>query len=145
MGGEIILAAAGIIAEAQLRQIQEHYSNVRVDRFVVMPNHIHAIIVIEGRRSKSFGERPGGAENKSPAGSLGDVVGAYKAGVTRACRLAELRDFAWQPRFYDRILHSNASVNAVRDYMDRNPRNWREDPDRVTVQTEKRAGHPEQG
>jgi hypothetical protein len=61
--------------------------------------------------------------------SLADVVGGYKAGVSRICHANGLPNFAWQARFHEHILRSNASVNAVRDYIDYNPRNWMEDPD----------------
>jgi hypothetical protein len=56
-------------------------------------------------------------------------VGSYKAGVSRICHAKGLSDFAWQARFHDHILRSNASLNAVRDYIDHNPKNWRVDPD----------------
>jgi len=69
---------------------------------------------------------------------LGDVVGGYKASVSRVCRLQGIVDFAWQERFDDRILGSNASVNSVRDYIERNPDNWMEDPDHPS----RRDAHP---
>jgi len=61
--------------------------------------------------------------------SLSHIVGGYKAGVSRICHAKGLSGFAWQSRFHDHILRSNASVNAVRDYSDRNPEHWLEDPD----------------
>jgi len=130
--GKIALSRAGMIAERQMDEIAKHYSNVVVDRFVIMPNHIHAIIVIDGRHQYSPTPTGDGASPVSTmrlAKSLGDVVGGYKAGVSRICRAEGIATFAWQERFYDRILGSNASVNAVRDYIDRNPENWMEDPD----------------
>jgi hypothetical protein len=56
-------------------------------------------------------------------------VGSYKAGVSRICHAKGLSGFAWQARFHDHILRSNVSVNAVRDYIDHNPKNWLLDPD----------------
>jgi len=136
-GGEIVLKRAGEIAAENIRQIGSHYENVTIDRFVIMPNHVHAIIVIEGRHPFSpdstkieIASVPH-ATGKPRAKSLGDVVGGYKAGVSRACRLAGIVDFEWQERFYDHILRTNASVNAVRSYIDNNPRNWIEDPERA--------------
>jgi len=60
---------------------------------------------------------------------LPNIVGGYKAGVSRICHAKGLSGFAWQAPFHDRILRSNASVNAVRDYIDQNPQNWLFDPD----------------
>ena len=109
--------------------------NVFIDRFVIMPNHVHTIIVIEGLHE--YSPQPGAVADsqtipgKPRAKRLGVVVGGYKAGASRVCKVAGIRDFAWQERFHDRILNSNASVNAVHDYIARNPANWVEDPDRL--------------
>jgi REP-associated tyrosine transposase len=124
--GEITLSRAGTIAEGKLFALATHYSSLRIDTFVVMPNHVHAIIVSDGLHqyspdSMSAGFRPGG--------SLGEIVGGYKAGVSRTCHAQGISDFQWQPRFYDRILGSNAAVDAVRLYILQNPGNWQDDPD----------------
>ncbi len=58
--------------------------------------------------------------------SLSTIVGSYKAGVTRLCREKGL-DFAWQPRFHDHIIRTDASLNAIRDYIENNPANWSQD------------------
>lgn len=137
VNGEIALSTAGTIAAAEMRQVPKHYLNVYVDQFVVMPNHVHAIIVIDGLHSHSpepaAQTPPHPVTNKPHSNSLGHIVGGYKAGVTRACRLAGIVDLGWQERFYDHILRSNASVNAVREYIERNPQNWLDDPDRMTM------------
>jgi len=124
--GQIILSDAGLIAETEMRSIPRHYENVIVDRYVVMPNHVHAIIVIGGVHAYSPVETRLAA---SPThGQLPSIVGGYKAGVSRICHAHGL-GFAWQARFHDHILRSNASVDAVRDYIDHNPQNWLLDPE----------------
>src|SRR5271156_3015997 len=54
--GQIILSDAGIIAETEMRSIPSHYDNVIVDRYVVMPNHVHAIVLIDGNHPYSPAE-----------------------------------------------------------------------------------------
>jgi putative transposase len=134
VNGKIELSRAGLIAQDKMQQLSEHYSNVSVDRSVIMPNHVHAIIVIEGRHQYSPSRQVDGAGPVStlPLCKLGDVIGGFKASVSRACRAEGIASFAWQERFHDRVLGSNASVNAVRDYIDHNPENWMEDPDNST-------------
>jgi REP element-mobilizing transposase RayT len=134
--GQIVLSDAGVIAETGLEAVSGHYWNVMIDRFVVMPNHIHAIIVIEGNHAHSplqtrLAASPTSAQScpKLLAGSLSAIVGSYKAGVSRIYHAKGLSGFAWQSRFHDHILRSNAALNAVRDYIERNPQNWLEDPD----------------
>ena len=126
VGGKIVLSPAGIIAEREIPFISQHHANIWIDTSVVMPNHVHVIIVIDGLHryspdSKSAGHQAGA--------SLATIVGGYKAAVTRVSRLEGIPDFQWQPRFHDRILGSNAAVEAVRHYIRENPANWLEDPD----------------
>lgn len=119
------LIAAGLIAATEMELVTSHYRNVLVDRFVVMPNHVHAIICIEGPAVFAPSElKPGRV-----AVSLSTIVGSYKAGVSRICGIRGILNFQWQRRFHDHILRSNASVNSVRDYIDHNPQNWLDDPD----------------
>ena len=129
-GEKVVLSRAGTIAADHMQHMADHYSNVMVDRFVIMPNHLHAIIVIEGSDVYSpAGDGASPASTGICGASLGDTVGGYKAGVSRMCHREGIADFAWQARFHEHSLQSNASVNAVRDYIERNPRNWLEDPD----------------
>jgi putative transposase len=127
-GGQIILSHAGIIAETEMRSIPSHYHNVIVDRYVVMPNHVHAIVVIDGNHVYTPVGTRLAASRARAHGQLPLILGGYKAGVSRICHAHGLV-FAWQARFHDHILRSNASVNAVRDYIDHNPQNWLMDPD----------------
>ena len=125
-----MLSDAGVIAETEMKAIPNHYVNVIIDRYVVMPNHVHAIVVIEGAHVYSLVETGLAASPARTHGrSLSAIVGSYKAGVSRICHAKGLSGFAWQARFHDHILRSNVSVNAVRDYIDHNPKNWLLDPD----------------
>ncbi|MGA2425182.1 MAG: hypothetical protein ABSG07_14360 [Terriglobales bacterium] len=133
--GEIVLSDAGVIAEIEMKTVSSHYSKVTIDRYVVMPNHVHAIVAIDGLhryspRLTAIGPTSVQIRPQRPAApSLSAVIGSYKAGVSRTCRLRGLLYLQWQPRFHDHILRSNAAVNAVREYIDHNPQNWVEDPD----------------
>ena len=127
--GQIMLSEAGLIAEAEMKAVPSHYSKVIIDRYVVMPNHVHAIVVIEGDHIYTPVETLHAASPAHRDVRLSQIVGSYKAGVSRICHAKGLLGFAWQARFHDHILRSNASVNAVRDYIDRNPQNWLVDPD----------------
>ena len=142
MNGNLKLSLAGQIADSELQNISFHYSSVRLDSAIVMPNHVHAIIVIDGRGcySASLGADglPATPKLGAPAItmlSLSSIVRSYKSGVTRVCRAHGFQNFAWQPRFYDHILRTNASVNAVRDYIQNNPANWIHDKDNPKNQT----------
>jgi REP element-mobilizing transposase RayT len=129
IGGKIALSPAGQIADREISSINKHHSNVAADISVVMPNHIHTLIMIDGPGQYS----PDSAPLAVRAGpSLATIIGGYKAAVSRLCRRDGITDFQWQPRFHERILGSNAAVDAVRGYIRQNPENWQEDPDNPT-------------
>jgi putative transposase len=99
-----------------------------LDASVVMPNHVHMIIVLEPN-SRCLSSKPvcpeEMADNRRP--SLGEIVGSYKSEVSRLCHAAGISDFGWQPRFYDHILRGPNTVAAIREYIRNNPLNWAHD------------------
>jgi putative transposase len=114
-GGAMRLSAVGQIAYDCWLSIPEHFPTVSLDAFVVMPNHLHGILVLRG----------GG-----PA--LGAVVGTYKAAVTRAARRAGLAPSAplWHGRYYDHIVRDQADIERIRAYILANPLRWSSRPHR---------------
>ena len=105
-----------------------------------MPNHVHGIIVIEGRHQYSPGEPdlPYLQRSFEPprAGSLSAIVRSYKSGVSRIAAQNAYFDFAWQARFYDRILRDMNEIAKARDYIRLNPAKWFEDKYFVNLKTE---------
>src|SRR4051794_5674058 len=127
-GGAVSLSPTGVIAQNELLNIASHYQNIRLDSSVIMPNHVHAIIVIEGEHAYTPGlgfsaEQPPAA--KAAPGSLGAIVRSYKAGVARTTRERGF-PFGWQKGYYDHILRGEKAVSAVRDYIESNPAHWDE-------------------
>ncbi len=135
------------IAANALRRVpeQEHAGHVRLDVWVVMPNHAHLIFI--------FVDWPDGveAETAAPipfqnaaAGSLGVVVGQYKKGVTaRINQLRKARGTAvWQRGYYERIIRNQRDLNAVRQYIQNNPTRWAEDRDNLDNLFRKMTYHP---
>ncbi|MGA8493267.1 MAG: hypothetical protein WB711_22790 [Terriglobales bacterium] len=135
--GEVRLSPSGQIADSELSNLPHHYLNISTDSFIVMPNHIHAIIVIEGQHRHS----PAPEIRRQPpshdglivippkAGSLAAIVRSYKSGVTRRSHEMGLKDFAWQAGFYDHIIRTIAPLQAIREYIENNPANWPQDPE----------------
>jgi putative transposase len=128
VSGEVRLSPVGRVAESGLRALPLHYDNVQVDSFVVMPNHVHAIVMIDGDHCFSPNAKrrsPPASGFVSPrAGSLSAIIRSFKAGVTRRCREVGLRHVIWQARFHDHLLRGDAVISAVRDYIHDNPANW---------------------
>jgi len=134
--GEVQLSPVGLVADTELRSLAGHYDNVQIDGHVVMPNHVHAIVVIEGEhcfspRARMMPDEKMGSEFTSPkAGSLAAIIRSYKSGVTRRCHELGL-NIKWQSRFHDHLLRGDKVIAAVREYIRNNPVNWgvdRENP-----------------
>jgi REP element-mobilizing transposase RayT len=132
--GSMRLSPIGIIAASELQRVPSHYDNVTIDECVVMPNHVHAVVMIDGDHyfSPSACLRMPGVNTKSAsdplkAGSLSAIIGSYKAGVTRRCHELGIERAIWQPRFYDHLLRGDRVIAAVREYIRNNPANWHQD------------------
>lgn len=111
-------SAYGKIAKKQLLALEKRYSFVKIDKYVIMPNHMHAIIVLDGETAGA-----------SPRPTLSDVICAYKSLTTLDCN--KIGNCAgrkiFQNSFYDRIITSEMGYLEVWQYIDENPRKWRND------------------
>jgi putative transposase len=104
----VVLTSAGVAARDCLIAVPRHYGGVHVDSFIVMPNHVHAILEVRQRRV-----------------SLGVIVGTFKAAVTRSTGRARV----WQRGYYEHVVRDEADLERIRDYIVTNPAKWALDPD----------------
>jgi putative transposase len=92
--GEIYLSQMGEIARSRLLAIPDHHPHVILDAFVVMPNHVHAIVAIVNSTLVGFSDKAGlvptgnseGRKKPALSGSVSTVIGSYKSSVTRLCQ-----------------------------------------------------------
>ena len=116
--GEMCLNNFGIIANTELLNIPSRYTNVEIDNYIIMPNHIHLIVVI----------KPTERINPFPTkADISNIIGNYKAGVTRIVGNAFMRSELWQSRFHDHIIRSKSKYDYIYQYIDENPAKWEED------------------
>lgn len=131
LDGEMHLSALGEIATCYWQEIPQHHAHVELDEFVVMPDHVHGIVVIREKIVETFHVKTfhGTSLRKMSAispkrGSLGVIIRSYKSAVSRWAGLNGYQDFVWQPRFYDHIIHNDESLNKIRRYISNNPEGW---------------------
>lgn len=129
--GEMILNDIGIITEEIWFEIRIHYPSAILGAFVIMPNHIHGIIVID------YSVKNPAADGTEHVPSLSDpsirrkktvsnMVGSFKSAVTRRVRSFE-PNFNWQTRFYDHIIRKQEDYDRIEHYIKNNPKNWEKD------------------
>ena len=123
---------------------QGHARHVRVDAWVVMPNHVHFILVFIDYPAQADLSMPGGEFQNALAGSLGVVVGRYKTAVTR--RINQLRrtpgGTVWQRGYYERIIRNERQWQATRQYIHQNPARWAADRENLDALLQKMNHHP---
>ena len=124
LDGEMQRNAAGQAAIRCWDEIPRHFPHVELDAFVVMPNHIHGVLL--------FGEaedtgQPGPAGEPARAGNppragharpLHVVVGSFKSAVSR--RLGPV----WQRSYWERVVRTPEESDQIRDYIEDNPLRW---------------------
>lgn len=150
--GKMELSEYGIIARDSWIEIPDHCSNIGLDEFVIMPDHIHGIISINANpygddgivaetRHASFLQPIIQNRNQSiipdsksicngqkirispKPGSLGSIIGSYKSVVSKMIHRSD-PNFKWQSRFYDHIIRSDAELCRIRKYIRENPQKW---------------------
>jgi REP element-mobilizing transposase RayT len=122
--------------------IPEHFPKVILDEFVIMPNHVHGIIVIA--ETPRVGATHASPLHKHPRGpqrqSVGAIVGSFKSAVTKRineCRAAPSEP-VWQRNYYEHVIREEASLNRVRKYIAENPLQWAYDPENPSVVSSER-------
>ncbi len=108
---EICLTPIGKLCEAELVALEDRYHNIKIDKYVIMPNHIHVIINLR---------ETAGA---SPCPTLSDIVGAFKSLAARKCGQKGL----FQSSFYDHVIRGENDYREIWEYIENNPSKWHED------------------
>jgi len=151
--GKMHLSETGNIAQQFWMEIPNHFPFARLGEFIIMPDHMHGIIIIDnfpigqtpklGVSSAPGIPNPGGAAeniqylgNSDPPksksggkneqwkpGTLGVIINQYKRICTINARKTN-PNFAWQPRFYDIIIRNDRAFKTISNYIINNPAKW---------------------
>lgn len=108
---KIILKPYGKITENAISLIEQRYNNISVDKYVIMPNHIHLIIRINRNDGKMI---------SSP--TISTIVGQMKRYVSKECK-----EQIWQKSFHDHIIRNERDYLDIWQYIDGNALKWQDD------------------
>ena len=101
----------GKIAQEEIEELSTHYAAIHVDKYVVMPNHVHLILIISSEQNAGVNQ----------------IIAQYKSGVTRKIRQIRPSENIWQRSFHDHVIRNQESYEKIWNYIDGNPKKWEED------------------
>ena len=126
--GDVLLTPEGEVVAEEWGRTAELRVNVELDEWVIMPNHMHAILVIAGRIPSKEPEKNGKPEpSRLKPNSLGSIMGQFKGACTKRVWDGIEPEFDWQTRFWDRIIRDAAELERARLYIRNNPLKWEDD------------------
>lgn len=139
INGKMQLSRIGEMANNYWRKIPAHFPNTELNEFVIMPNHVHGIIVIDnvvGNKNicSQLGKNNNDEKNNNYCSlqvwqtkwgkSLSSIVRGFKIGVIKWCRQNNHEDFTWQKSYYDHIVRNEESLHNIQEYIVNNPEKW---------------------
>jgi len=105
------LSKIGLICDKYINNINNKYENVTVDKYVIMPNHIHLIIFLHGTMRAS-----------SPTKNTETIIRSFKTMVTK-----EIGTSIWQRSYHDHIIRGDKDYQKIWEYIDTNVIRWKND------------------
>ncbi len=132
--GRMRLNACGQLVAQAWSWLSQRYRYVELDAWVVMPNHLHGILIITDvdaancRGDSRIAPTPDAPVRRK---SLGRLIGAFKTVSSK--HINALRDtcgaHVWQRGYYDRVVRNERELQAIRQYIRQNPAHWPDDPE----------------
>ncbi len=139
----IVLNDAGLMVQNIWKTLSEHYPGVGIDSYIIMPNHIHGIIIVgAGPRACPCGvntlQREAGMDTTM---KLSDIIHRFKSLTTNIYHKSVIQynwpsfpGKLWQRNYYDHIIRNDQELNQIREYIINNPVKWeldKENPDNI--------------
>lgn len=124
--GSVRLNELGQIASECWRAIEHIRHGITLDAYIVMPNHIHGILLFHEDAAAASAAAVG---QSLLSGSLGAIIGQYKSVVTKRSQalLTPPKPPIWQRNYHDHIIRSEDSLQTIRQYIIENPGRWMDD------------------
>ena len=110
------LTSYGQIAEKQLKQLDDFYKSIAVEKYVLMPNHIHLMLRVSA-----------GGQSRTPVPTgANSTVSRFVSTFKRFCN-KEYGLNIWQARFHDHVIRNQTDYEEHLRYICENPARWRDD------------------
>ena len=147
--GEMNMTEIGEYVQQCIKNIPQHNTYANVPAFVVMPNHVHLIVIIDDENADSicrdvpwrvstYGKNETMQTIANQQGRLSTMIGGFKQSVTRYANANSI-SFAWQTRFHDRIIRDHDEMNRIAEYIENNVARWESDEFHNSNQNDSKA------
>ena len=146
---EMVLSKFGLVAKQQWEKLPKRFPNIELGASMIMPNHMHGIIVITNDRgtAENLNDLDGGSSRRAPTreqyqkpvkGSIPSMIRSYKSAVSYRINLMRRSDGVpvWQRNYYEHIIRDETDLQNKTDYINANPLLWDEDdenPDNISL------------
>ena len=126
---KMILSDLGKIIQKFYLEIPNHFDNVKLDEYVIMPNYIHWIIIIDNNNTNNVETRQWKNRFQNQwKKTLSSIIWSFKSICTKTINKIQNKIFfARQSGFYEHIIRDEKSLNNIRKYIIENPLNWEKD------------------
>ena len=127
--GQMQLNECGQVVQEQWISTAKVRPNVELGDFVIMPNHLHAILIVGPAVGATRRVAPTNPPRGPARGSLGAIIGQFKSMTTKRVNLRRGTpgSILWQRNYYEHVIRNEKSLNAIREYICRNPLSWASD------------------
>ncbi len=124
----VILTRAGKIVETVIESLPNRFEDVCIDKYVIMPNHVHLLLRIDNERA--IRESPLRIEKQQgdmKRSMLSKVIGYLKMNTSKQIHVFAPDLVVWQRSYYDHVIRDERDYSETWAYMDGNPGRWAED------------------
>ena len=117
------LTKAGIIVQNVIESLPERYPDIKIDNYVIMPNHVHLLLQID--RERAIHESPLQEERKRSL--LSQVIGYLKMNSSKEIHALYPERKVWQRSYHDHVVRNDNDYHDIWNYIDTNPAKWEND------------------
>ncbi len=121
--GEMVLNELGKIVQDEWLKTAQIRKNIELDIFVVMPNHVHGIIIIDANPVGVI-RRITPTKPRLFSNSLGSIIGQFKSVVTKRIHKMGIQHFKWQRNYWEHVIRDENELNHIQEYIINNPLKW---------------------
>lgn len=128
---EMIINSYGAMCQQCWADLPNHYNNLAIDTYIVMPNHMHGILIIDSIKQRE-GYKPSPTDKLH---SLSEIIRGFKTFSSKQINkiIKTKNKFKWQRSFYDHIIRDDKSLNNIRKYIVDNTATWEKDEHNIKI------------